>query len=371
MGVCRDSSHGGKQANYSSSLSKGRKKRPVPDGWVTPSEVSTFEVEATTALPVAQTTSLDTEGGYAAIGGLKGQAAIYSIEADKLEREVAVGEPATSTLWTGSKLLFGTSQGAIKVFEGGNEVATLSEHSGAATGLSMHPSGDLVASVGADKGLILYDLKSLKRVSRAYADAGKFLMDSRGAVDFEEALTACSSDCVRIPPRWTPCRGRYRYRRREAVHDQDSGAGCRLPARSASPGPYILREWILAGGDGQGADLGHGFRPAKGRRRRDGQGAGDGRRCPVSCLGLYRPVSGDGRPFGSHHPAVRQGRQEVGGAIPQLDCGCQCTMGTFGQEAAVCQRRRRRQRCWPQGIEDWACFNRAMELNFLLQSGLA
>ncbi|KAK3186044.1 hypothetical protein K4F52_005268 [Lecanicillium sp. MT-2017a] len=159
------------------SLSKGRKKRPVPDGWVTPSEISTFEVEATTALPVAQTTSLDTEGGYAAVGGLKGQAAIYSIEADKLEREVAVGEPATSTLWTGPKLLFGTSQGAVKVFEGGNEVATLSEHSGAATGLSMHPSGDLVASVGADKGLILYDLKSLKRVSRAYADA---------------ALTACA-----------------------------------------------------------------------------------------------------------------------------------------------------------------------------------
>ncbi len=62
------------------------------------------------------------------------------------------------------------------MFEGGNEVGALSEHSGPATGLSLHPSGDLVASVGTDKSVVLYDLNSLKRVSRAYADAGKFAM---------------------------------------------------------------------------------------------------------------------------------------------------------------------------------------------------
>lgn len=50
----------------------------------------------------------------------------------------------------------------------------MSEHSGPATGLSLHPSGDLVASVGTDKSVVLYDMNTLKRVSRAYADAGKF-----------------------------------------------------------------------------------------------------------------------------------------------------------------------------------------------------
>ncbi|EGX93877.1 cell cycle control protein [Cordyceps militaris CM01] len=152
-------------------LSKGRKKRPVPKDWVTPSQVAAFEVTATNALPVAQTTSLDTEGAYAAIGGLQGQAAIYAVAADSLEREISVGEPATTTLWTGSKLIFGTSNGGLKVFEAGNQVAAASEHAGPTTGLSIHPSGDIVASVGTDKGLILYELDSLKRVSRTYVDA--------------------------------------------------------------------------------------------------------------------------------------------------------------------------------------------------------
>lgn len=111
---------------------------------------------------------------YAAVGGLAGDAVIYSVEADKAERQLAVNEPITSTLWTGSKVLFGTSKGSVKVFENGAEVGALSEHSGATTSLSAHPSGELIASVGADKSIVLYDLASMKRVSRAYADAGKY-----------------------------------------------------------------------------------------------------------------------------------------------------------------------------------------------------
>ncbi|TQS33777.1 hypothetical protein Golomagni_05867, partial [Golovinomyces magnicellulatus] len=152
-------------------LSKGRKKRPVPAGWVTSAEISTFDAAATTSLPIGQITSLDNEGNYAALGGLQGDAAIYSVDADKMERQLAIGEPVTSTLWTGSKVLFGTSQGAVKVYENGSEVASLVEHSGAATSISAHPSGDLVASVGADKSIVIYDLNTLKRVSRAFADS--------------------------------------------------------------------------------------------------------------------------------------------------------------------------------------------------------
>ncbi|OAA53148.1 cell cycle control protein [Cordyceps fumosorosea ARSEF 2679] len=152
-------------------LSKGRKKRPVPEGWVKPSEVAAFEITATNALPIAQTSCLDTEGAYAAVAGLEGKAAIYAVAADSLEREITVGEPATSTLWTGSKLIFGTGNGGVKVFEGGNQVAAASEHSGPTTGLSVHPSGDIIASVGTDKSLVLYDLASLKRVSRTFVDA--------------------------------------------------------------------------------------------------------------------------------------------------------------------------------------------------------
>lgn len=136
-------------------------------------QISAFEPETTNSLPVAQATSLDLQAGQAALGGLDGQAAIYSIDQDKLESQVSVGEPVTDTLWAGDKLVFATSQGALKVFEAGSQVASFSEHAGPATALSSHPGGSILASVGADKSVVFYDLASSKRVSRAYVDACK------------------------------------------------------------------------------------------------------------------------------------------------------------------------------------------------------
>ncbi|KAF7563683.1 hypothetical protein G7046_g449 [Stylonectria norvegica] len=152
-------------------LSKGRKKRPVPAGWVTSDEVSTFATETSNALPVPQATSLDLTEDSAVVGGLKGEAVVYFIEEDKVESQLSINEPVTDTLSAGPKLIFATSQGSVKIFESGNEVASLSEHSGPATALSLHPGGNLVASVGTDKSIVFYDLNTLKRVSRAYADA--------------------------------------------------------------------------------------------------------------------------------------------------------------------------------------------------------
>lgn len=182
------------------SLSKSRKKRPVPEGWVSANEVSAFEPTTINSLPVPQATSLDLEGSYAVAGGLNGEAAIYSIDADNVERTVPVNEPVTDTLWAGSKVFFATSQGNIKVYEAGNEIGTLSEHAGAASGLSLHPSGELLASVGTDKSIVFYQLETMKRVSRAYADACKLdLSPTVSPLRFElyrlirlAALTTCA-----------------------------------------------------------------------------------------------------------------------------------------------------------------------------------
>lgn len=58
--------------------------------------------------------------------------------------------------------------------EEGNQVASLTEHAGAATALSLHPSGEILASVGTDKSIVFYDLVGQKRAARSYTDAGKF-----------------------------------------------------------------------------------------------------------------------------------------------------------------------------------------------------
>ena len=105
---------------------------------------------------------------------MNGEAAVYSVDEDKLERQIAVNEPVTDTLWSGDRLIFATAKGSVKVYQAGNEVASSSEHAGPATALDSHPGGDIVGSVGSDKSVVFYDLASLKRVSRAYTDSGMF-----------------------------------------------------------------------------------------------------------------------------------------------------------------------------------------------------
>ncbi|KAK4120277.1 hypothetical protein N657DRAFT_580202 [Parathielavia appendiculata] len=158
-------------------LMKGRKKRPIPQGWASPDEVAGLQQVAYTDLTVSQASSLDIESDYAAIGGLDGKVSIYSTQANNVERTIDIGEPVTATAWIGSKVIVATSKGSVKVFDSGNETASFQVHAGAVTGLSLHPGGRILASVGVDKSFVFYDLDTLEKVSRAYTDA---------------ALTACA-----------------------------------------------------------------------------------------------------------------------------------------------------------------------------------
>lgn len=109
---------------------------------------------------------------YAAVAGLDGNVGIYAVAAHTLERTLSVGEPLTAALWTaGTCIVLGTAKGAVKVYDAGAEVASLSTHAGAVTGLAVHPSGHLLASVGADKTLAFYDLAAAALVSRAHSSA--------------------------------------------------------------------------------------------------------------------------------------------------------------------------------------------------------
>ncbi|KAK3400895.1 Diaminopimelate epimerase-like protein [Sordaria brevicollis] len=150
---------------------KGRKKRPVPEGWATTEDVSALQQTAYTDLPVTQATSLALNGGYAAVGGLDGKVDLYSVEAKAHERSLEIGEPVTATVWTGNKVISATSKGSVKVVEGGVETGSVTEHAGAVTGLAVHPGEQILASVGVDKGIVFYDLQSLQRVARVYTDA--------------------------------------------------------------------------------------------------------------------------------------------------------------------------------------------------------
>jgi len=152
-------------------LTKGRKKRPVPGGWASSDEISSYEQTTVSALPVPQASSIALENDYAAVSGLHGNVAIYSVAADKVERSLDVGQPVTYTIWTGARVIVSTYNAAVKVYESGTEVQSFTQHAGAVTGLALHPGGELFASVGIDKSFIFYDQSSMSHVMRVFTDS--------------------------------------------------------------------------------------------------------------------------------------------------------------------------------------------------------
>ncbi|CAK7567958.1 MAG: hypothetical protein SEPTF4163_005936 [Sporothrix epigloea] len=156
-------------------LSKSRKKRVTPKDWASNEDVASFTQIASSDLSITPTTSLTIEASdrqYAAVAGLDGNVGIYSVSANSLERTLATGEPLTVALWSGgTRIVLGTAKGSLKIYEAGTEVASLPSHAGAITGLAVHPSGRILASVGADKTIAFYDLERAARVSRAHSSA--------------------------------------------------------------------------------------------------------------------------------------------------------------------------------------------------------
>lgn len=136
--------------------------------------MSAFQTESSTSLPFSQISALaiEEQGAYAAISSAQGDTAIYAVDEGKLERQLSVEEPVTSELWAGTKLVLATAKGTVRVIDGGKEAASVTEHAGAATGLALHAGGEILASVGADKQVVFYDLATLAPVARCYSDSG-------------------------------------------------------------------------------------------------------------------------------------------------------------------------------------------------------
>ena len=93
-------------------------------------------------------------------------------------QEFSVGSSVTDGLWAGNRTVTGTSAGTVRIFEDGNELASFSGHAGEVTGLTLHASGDILASVGVDKSYILYDLISSAKSLQIFTNSGKPTVDS-------------------------------------------------------------------------------------------------------------------------------------------------------------------------------------------------
>ncbi|KAJ5894252.1 hypothetical protein N7495_005943 [Penicillium taxi] len=159
--------------NTQAALSKGRRKRPIPEGWATSDAIAAYKpVETSEALyPGSRAFSVNSTGELALIGGVDGVVGVYSIPQKSVTQTLQVGSPVTDAKWAGNKAVVSSSSGAVKVFEDGSEVASFSSHSGEATALAVHATGDIVASVGVDKSYVLYDLSTNSVLTQIFTDA--------------------------------------------------------------------------------------------------------------------------------------------------------------------------------------------------------
>ncbi|PSS13121.1 hypothetical protein M430DRAFT_143775 [Amorphotheca resinae ATCC 22711] len=153
-------------------LSKSRRKRPIPKDWATSETIEKFGVSSASEplYPGSSSLAVDEAGQQVIVGGSDGVVGIYSIPENKVEQSFKAGSAITDAVWYGSQPVVSTSSGAVKVF--GKDEVTFTSHAGSANGLALHPSGDILASVGVDKSFVFYDLTRGTAVTQVYTDSG-------------------------------------------------------------------------------------------------------------------------------------------------------------------------------------------------------
>jgi pre-mRNA-processing factor 19 len=154
-----------------------RRKRPVPEDWATGEEIENYKVKNTadTQFTGAKTLAVDETGDFFLCGDSDGDIGVYDLSQNAFTTRSNIGAGAiTSGAWANDRPIVATSSGAVVVTEGGSAKMKFQQHAGAATAVTVHPCGDLVASVGIDKSYVLYDLQSEKVLTQIYTDSGKF-----------------------------------------------------------------------------------------------------------------------------------------------------------------------------------------------------
>ena len=162
----------GSNTNHANRLSKSRRKRPVPKGWADAEGIEKFAIVSASEALYPDTTSIavNEAGQLAIVGGSDGVIGVYSIPENTVQGSFKAGSAVTDSVWFGEQPVVSTSSGAVKVF--GDNEASFTSHAGRANGLALHPSGDILASVGVDKSFVFYDLPNGKAVTQVYTDSG-------------------------------------------------------------------------------------------------------------------------------------------------------------------------------------------------------
>lgn len=116
--------------------------------------------------PGSSSIALNADGTLALVGGTEGAVGIYLTAEKKVGESYNAGGPITAAVWATDVPLVATSLGEVKIL--GDKETSFKSHAGSAAALAVHPSGDIVASVGVDKSFVFYDVPNGKAVTQIY-----------------------------------------------------------------------------------------------------------------------------------------------------------------------------------------------------------
>lgn len=187
-------------------LSKTRRKRPVPKDWATPEVIEQFDLQELSVpdpsiqrVDEVQPLAINSSGDLVITSGTTGDTTIFEISTGE-HKKPRESDPirTTAALFWNEQPILGLANGAVKIFNTNGDVAGVMHlHKGPITGLSLHPCGDLLASVSEDKSYIFYDLNTMKPVQRVSTDSGMSNIIYRL---FNHLLTSVSPTLWEVPP---------------------------------------------------------------------------------------------------------------------------------------------------------------------------
>ena len=158
------------------SLSKTRRKRPVPEDWATAEKIESFKVEKLSNPDISNSRSIsvDVKENKALLVNSNGTVTAFSLLEHKAVHTYDGDQgTATDAVWCGSRTIIATSTGAVRVFESAKELTRFNRHAGEVTAVAVHPSGDILASVGVDKSIVFYDLCTFAIAMQIFTDSGE------------------------------------------------------------------------------------------------------------------------------------------------------------------------------------------------------
>lgn len=153
----------------------------MPEDWATTEELEAFAPVQSTKSKCSEvhTIAMDSSEDLALFGGQDGLASVYSISKGTFVMQFETANGAvTDAGWAGSDAITASSTGHVEIWDDtGSRKGDFQEHSGAVAALALHPSGEIAASVGADKRIVFYDLAKSTTALKVYTDSGMYPLD--------------------------------------------------------------------------------------------------------------------------------------------------------------------------------------------------